>query len=614
MGNAGMNAPIHPYEKLTGIGMNDCLRLADEIIGNGWARGGYPALDLDRAMPWKMNDHSVRSWSFRIHSLDMIDSLLLAHSRSGERKYLEPSLKIGIDWASRHPRIAPDVDQMAWYDMAVGMRAYRLAYLYQAADTAGLLDDEMRQLLCRTLDEHRAELAEDDNIMFHNNHGYYQIAGQLALGRRFASQSEAMRALYDQGLQRFGKILDAQFSGEDVHQEHSPDYHRMVLTTLQGIVHSGLIKDEALRQRAHRIEEALAWFVLPSGGLVNFGDSDSRNLQCSAKAAQERWDSTLMRAAVTRPPHDLARPQGLKVFRDSGYAIIRAPSAAENDPAADSYLAQTACFHSRTHKHADDLSFVWFDQGEPLLVDAGRFGYIGKAEAGSEPWLDGSWYADPMRLFVESTRAHNTLEFDGRNNPRRGVKPYGSAIVDAVGVQGTYAIESACKQFGAIRHERVLAFRPAEWLIVFDVFTDNLRQPHDVVQWFHAAPGSIASSQDGGFVIKTEAGQILHAIPLLPGTTATDIETGANLPRLQGWWSGKEREALPAPAFGFRQNNATTGVFASLFTFGGDPRPDAAASRCNVTGRRFRLSWQDCDRHHTVEVHRDDGLTIVSVG
>ena len=29
------------------------------------------------------------------------------------------------------------------------------------------------------------------------------------------------------------------------------------------------------------------------------------------------------------------------------------------DPAADSYLAITAGFHSRVHKQVDDLSFVW---------------------------------------------------------------------------------------------------------------------------------------------------------------------------------------------------------------------------------------------------------------
>lgn len=606
---ASWHASIPPYENLTGsVGQ---LGRAQRILDTGWTAGGYKPLRMHDPIPWDISDPELRSWSFLIHSLDLLEALLMAYSQTEEKRFLEPSLKIAVDWAMRHPRDRQDAAIMAWYDMAVGKRAYRLAYLYQAADKAGLLTDETRRILDRTLEEHRAELADDTTIRFHNNHGYYQIAGQLALGRRFAGKSAAMRALYDQGLERFGKILDLQFSAENVHREHSPDYHRMVLATLQGIIRSGLIADEALRQRALRIEEALAWFVLPSGCLVNFGDSDSGTIHCAPKSARERWDSDLMRAAATRPPHDLQLPRGMKVFRDSGYAIIRVPSGSGAEPAADSYLAQTACFNSRTHKHADDLSFVWSDGGEPLLVDAGRYGYIGKAATGSEPWLDGSWYTDPMRLFMESTRAHNTLEFDERNNPRRGVKPYGSAIVAAVEKDGSYAVETACKQFRSIRHERVLVFRPGKWLIAIDVFRDNLKHLHDVTQWFHGAPGSVVSPLDGGFQMRTEGGQELHAISLLPGAAAIDVETGVKEPRIQGWWSGKEREALPSPAFGFRQSAARHGVFASLMTLTGRPEPDDNIIRCNVSGRRVRLGWKDGDGVHRVEIHRDQGLRIV---
>lgn len=70
--------------------------------------------------------------------------------------------------------------------MSVGMRAYRLAYLYEAAEQAGLLDRAAKQLLWSSLEQHAAYLADDANIAFHNNHGYYQVAGQLAMARRFA--------------------------------------------------------------------------------------------------------------------------------------------------------------------------------------------------------------------------------------------------------------------------------------------------------------------------------------------------------------------------------------------------------------------------------------------
>jgi hypothetical protein len=38
-------------------------------------------------------------------------------------------------------------------------------------------------------------------------------------------------------------------------------------------------------------------------------------------------------------------------------------------------------------------------------------------------------YSDPNRIYVETTRAHNTVEIDGLSHPRRNVQPYGSGLV-----------------------------------------------------------------------------------------------------------------------------------------------------------------------------------------
>ena len=63
------------------------------------------------------------------------------------------------------------------------------------------------------------------------------------------------------------------------------------------------------------------------------------------------------------------------------------PDVADFDKA--SYLAQQAGFHSRTHKQADDLSFIWYDRGTEILIDAGRYGYLGRTETGSDLWNQG---------------------------------------------------------------------------------------------------------------------------------------------------------------------------------------------------------------------------------
>ncbi len=375
---------------------------------------------------------------------------------------------------------------------------------------------------------------------------------------------------------------------------------------------AGLVEDAELRERARTIEEALAWFVYPSGVIVNFGDSDSRAMTCSAKAAERKWTTPLMQAVASSGATGGARPEGLRAFPDSGYAVIRQPDAqAPEMPAQDSYLALAAAFHSRTHKHADDLSFVWYDRGQPILVDAGRYGYIGKTEQGSDLWKEGHWYSDPMRIFMESTRAHNTLEFDGRDFPRKGVKPYGSALERTAERDGVYAIESRCKHFRSIRHDRVLVFHPGRWLIVFDVFKDNLGAAHDVRQWFHVAPGNVVLPEQAGYRIHlADSGEQLCASPLLPDTGTTPVLSGRREARLQGWWSGRERSAEPAPAFAFTRRAATGGAFATLFTFSSECSPDLARSRTNASGQRVRLAWEDDGGKHEIVLDRTESLSV----
>jgi len=597
---------MFPYEQISNLDRNSAVRKADEALSEGWRCGGYEVLDLFEPIPWDLYKPELRSWSFHLHSLDMIDPLLAAHSETGDMHYLMHALRIGLAWCEQHPRRAGNVAPMAWYDMALGLRAYRLGYLYQAADHTGLLLPVQRAALWESLDDHRAELADDSNIAFHSNHGFFQAAGQLALGRRFRDISPPMAELWAQGAQRMHHMLDQQFGPDGVHREHSPDYHRMVADTLLGLVRAGLVESPDLLARIAKIENALAWFVTPEGRIANFGDSDSRKVTHSGK-----WTTPLMRAVASNGAAGAGWPRGLRKFPDSGYAIVRWPDAhAPEDVTRDSYLAQTAAFHSRTHKHCDDLSFIWHERGQPLLVDAGRYGYIGKTERDSDLWKEGFWYSDPMRMFMESTRAHNTLEFDGRNALRKGTKPYGSALVQACERGGVYCIEARCKQHRSIWHDRLLLLKPGQWLTVFDVYTDNLKQPHDVKQWFHLAPGHNATVVDGGYDIVLRDGSAMAIRRMICSAAPCEVICGRMDDPIQGWWSNKERTVEPAEALAFRQRGNATGIFATLLTLLPTANADLSAGRSNVTGRKARFAWEDAFGKHKIEFNRDGRFAL----
>lgn len=607
--------PLIAYEDLSNVDRQKAVRAADEVLRNGWARRKYPSIRLTEPIPWDLDKPEYRSWNFYIHCLDMVDSLLKAHAETMDQKYLQPVVAIVLDWVGRHgdPQSA-ERSPMAWYDMAVGLRVYRMAYLLDAASRAGLLDESQQMAIWQSLEAHRAYLADDGHIVFHNNHGFYQVAGQLALGRRFAARSTTMADALAQGKGRLLAMMRTQFTDEGVHREHSPDYHRMVYDTLKAMIDAGLVDDAQTIAFADRIERSLAWFVLPDQHIANFGDSDYRLMSRKPAESERKWRTDEMRFAASRGAIGKPAAGESQVFSEAGYYVVKRRSDRRPDDFGHwSYLAQIACFHSRVHKHADDLSLIWSDRGANLLIDAGRYGYIGKAQSGSDLWKDGYWYDDPKRVYVESTRAHNTLEFDGRNAERKGVKPYGSALRrTACTSDGVFVAESEVRRHGSIRHARMLLFNPARWLIVFDWFHDNLGQPHEVRQWFHLAPDhTLLPDREGYMVPVAGSPEPLRIVELFGGAEASRPFLAEGGEPMQGWWSAAERELTPAYAFCYTRRELASASFATLFSF--SDTLTAQACRVNASGRKALLRWTDEAGDHQVDFERPpEGQLVVA--
>jgi hypothetical protein len=296
----------------------------------------------------------------------------------------------------------------------------------------------------------------------------------------------------------------------------------------------------------------------------------------------------------------------MKAFPESGYIVFRDRwPTGPHDFADCGYLAQTCAFHSRTHKHADDLSFVWYEHGVQLVSEAGRYAYVGKTEQGSSLWEAGFWYSDPARVYVESTRAHNTVEIDGASYRRRGVKPYGSALKRWGEAGGVYFAESACTHRPAVQHTRFLLYRPGNWVIAFDWLRDTQALEHTYAQRFHFDPElEWVSGEDGVVMSIMDREELLHMVPLLDAEPLAVVK-GQREPDLLGWVSLEAKEIVPAFASGF-EVRGVTGTFATLLWFGIEPAvPDRDYSRSNESGRRARFRWRVGDDQHHVAFARD---------
>jgi hypothetical protein len=589
--------PLPPYENV----MDEHAPVeAAVIVADGWKLGPFPRVQLAAPLAWDELCAEHRSWHFHLQAWDPIATVLAANDATPTPAYLSWALELAVDWARNFSD--PEISSpFAWYDMALGVRAYRLAYLIDvAARVESVSDDEIAWLL-GAADVHRELLSDDQGFAAHSNHGFYQAAGQLALARRLPDLPR-MKATAAQASKRFQLLMARHFSDEGVHLEHSPEYQWNLMQGLSGMISSGLVDDPTVVALFSRVQESMAWFVAPNSRVVLLGDSTAR--EPKIRRLDRVLDDALRFVATKgtdgRPPADSTRLFGL-----AGYAVLRDrwPEGTE-DYSDCSYLAQTCAFHSRVHKHADHMSFVWYDRRREILTDSGRYGYVGQIDQDSDLFQEGFHYSDPRRVYVESTRAHNTVEIDGRSFPRRRVSFFGSRMTQAGESGGVLFAESELYHLRTVRHSRVLLLKPGEWLIVFDWLRDGNEDPHDYRQWFQFAPELHVERAGGEQLIGTfDDGEQVHIAPLLPGRIG-ELACGQQEPLL-GWISRTELAFDPRPSACYSIEHVPAHQFATLVALGSEPiEPDHERARLNVSGRNVRLSWSAGSTRHEVSFAR----------
>ena len=178
------------------------------------------------------------------------------------------------------------------------------------------------------------------------------------------------RELVERGLELLERELPVQILPDGGHYERSPIYHLVVLRDLLEI--DAAAEVPGLAAVIERMRGFSAGLARPDGAPALFNDGGLD-----------------LAPALDVPA---AAAEGLSLFADTGYAVIRSPRvwlAFDCGPPSPPFLP--------AHAHADALSFqLWLD-GRPVVVDPGTFTY--------EPGADRDWF--------RGTRAHSTVAVDG---------------------------------------------------------------------------------------------------------------------------------------------------------------------------------------------------------
>ena len=426
-----------------------------------------------------------------------------------------------MDWVNTFITGTQEED-FVWYDMAVGQRGTKLAYILRRA----LIENEDADIIAPLLvacEIHIRELMKKEKIATHSNHGLFQMAGLLALGKSLPFLKSADEAVnFSSELIR--EMLNGHFTKDGLHKEHSPVYHLYMTNYLSILLESEFMagSDEFLTLAKNALAAA-SWLCQPDENILPFGDSPPIHIERRANFAIHKADG--------KP----CAPKGLKYFENGGLVVY---NNHPNKGNPGSYLAFNGSFHSRQHKHADDMNFQLFHKGVGLLTDAGTYTYQ---------------YDLPERIFIESTRAHNCLEIDGHNYSRYMNDVFGNAIENVSQIGDCIVIESSIERRKLVpyhlpnnniktadsidinvKHRRMLVYHPDNFILIIDILNSN--EDHDYTQWFNLYPELATTTVESHILLSIDSGKAIAMVEnIYPENSETKIYNGVEKPRLQGW-------------------------------------------------------------------------------
>jgi hypothetical protein len=325
---------------------------------------------------------------------------VLAAARAGD---LEETRRLVATWIEAHPPHVGD----AWHPYPLSTRVGN--WIAALTLLPELASPEISRSLWRQL--RRLERNVEDDVL--GNH-VIRNARALVLGGVSFGAAELTR----RGVDLLRRELPEQVLPDGGHYERSPAYHLVVLRDLLEI--QAASPHSWLAEAIERMRGFAAALARPDGAPALFNDG-----------------------SVDAPRFDLPEPpEGLSVFPDSGFVVVRD---------GDLWLAFRCGASSPAflpaHAHADALSFQLWWRGHPVVVDPGTYTY--------EPGADRDWF--------RGTRAHSTVTVDGRDQFRLwGAFRSGPLPKVSLRYARDGAIEASVRLPGRVRHVRRIEWEGGE--------------------------------------------------------------------------------------------------------------------------------------------------------
>lgn len=334
-------------------------------------------------------------------------------------------------------------------------------------------------------------MASDVIYQFPHNHGLMVDKMLIELSLR-APEFDANHYYFELALYRAARQIDTMFDGFGFTKEHSliyQVYNANICVELAEILGQNDIQSKML-ERIERIIGTTQFFIQycirPNGALPPVGDSfrflgkaNAHQLETVRRFFHQNVSQNtklVMQTFWSTPVSN-----SFLVAPDAGFALVRRDYSTVASPVT-SQVFFTAGWHSRTHKHNDDLSFTFVSN--------------------SVEWIDEPGYSDALqkhdRLF-SSERYHNVVRHEKRSWSRKEAKPGGTRLSHYYSGNGVVAVKGTHKRLPETVVTRTLVYVDLDILLVVDQIETSLTGAF--LQGFQFGPGINARIRRDGVVI-----------------------------------------------------------------------------------------------------------------
>ena len=434
---------------------------------------------------WNDHQNDDPEWCFMLNRMDYLDHLLLASLLTGDIGYADKAKEYILNWIAAHPTI---VSEPSTRTLDTGIRVMNWMEALPYLSMLHVLTED--ELTCIT-DSMLAQLQylKENYLPKYktSNWGSIQTCAIVSV-LPFLRADFQTDPLYQWALDEMTLQFSIQVYPDGMHWEQSTMYHIEVLNYGMKAVHyMGLHLQpcpSAVKEQVYALAKALARQLMPSGEIETFGDSDRVCARDVLSRAALLFDDPTFRfagldeldpeslyvlgvpAAQRYATLPASAPQSLHYDgEDSGMYTLR--SSWDKDA---SFTMFTNGSLGSGHGHSDNLHLSVCYQGDPVLIDSGRFTYLED---------------HPLRVQLKGMAAHNGVMIDDKAycvpSDSWGYADFGLPLKNYVRhADNLHYFEGAMLGHDPLQVwvRKVIVIDPAIWMIVDEVKCDGAHEAH----------------------------------------------------------------------------------------------------------------------------------------